>query len=576
MFSGLYGLRLLAVAISMVACVVSGCLKIEMPALQQPQASTPANTAGPQQPVEVPEAQQEPGQINLPQTELPVNWNIGVTAAEPAFRPVSLEQHLPAKFRIWGAAMAPGAGQAVVTYMDTADADEKKTYAAFIDLKRSAVTVKFQTPDMLAPFAIHPSGRYVLMCRKDGVLSARETLYLAKRREDGRISFKRWRPLADPVAKEVKLYVKEHEILWAGFAGDSHIITLNRTGKLHLWNLDTLQREGVVTGVKGYPALTPDRQQLAFVTGDVTALLNPATREITGVHRVDGLPRDPVLAFHSRGRYLAIAGKGKCAVVDVTTGYSAVTMVDRLQTSPGMSLKPDFGWAGRFLYANGRLFDFDSSVAVWTFNGGEASMLQGDYLWAVVRSMKSRNGVRPVVLRRYNIPLKHIEKEVAKAMKKSGGVLLRPGDMVEIDVEGVPADQQKAVYQDLSENLTRHGFVPAASAQATLRAYVDRNAVQRQTQYQQISGDRARYTLTYEERRSHMEFVVGGKVRWSDSRSKSPPYFLDNIPGDDFLSQYGGPDYAMYRSGRLPQFIRNSKHSAGRTYYRVEGFNIPQ
>jgi len=515
----------------------------------------------------------EPDQIDLPSGDVDQQWDIGVAPQEPAFNPAALEQHLPEKFSIWGAAVAPQAGKAVITYMDTKDRDAKTTHAAFIDLARGAVTVKFQAPDMIAPYAMSPSGRHALFCRKDGVLSRRETLYLATVRDDGRVGLKMWRPLADEFAKEVELYVKEQEIIWTSFVGAGHIVTLNRTGKLHIWNLHTLNREGVFPGVKGYPTVTPDGRQVAFITGDVAVLLDPAQGAVTGVHRATGLPRDPVLAFHPRGRYLAAAGKGKCTVMDVTTGYSTGTQVDRLRTDPGMSLKPDFGWAGRFLYANGQLFDFDSSVAVWAFNGGEANMLHGDYLWAVVRGHRKRNGKREVVLRRFSVPLRHIENEVASMLSSNTALLLKPGDPVQIDVEDIPPDHQKQAYRDLSENLTRHGFVPSSHADVIMRAYVDRNAVRRKTQYKELGGKKA-YTLEYEERKAHMELVQHNKVRWSDSRSNTPPYFLRKIPGDSFLTKYGGPDYEMFAKSRLPKFLRNSRHSVGRTYYRIDGFRL--
>ncbi len=563
------GWHSLAVLVCGAAVFFAGCTASELGvALPEPEKQQPSPRE------EVAEQTLEPDQIVLPQDQLPANWEIGTAPAEPAFHPVAFEQHLPEKFRIWGAAMAPRAGRAVVTYMDTADRNVKTTYVAFMDLQRGAATVKFQCPEMLSPYAIHPSGRYTLLCRKDGVRSGRETLYLATLKPDGRIGLKRWRPLADPDAEDVQLYVKEHEVMWASFAGEEHIVTLSGDGKLYIWNMNTLQREGVFHGVKGYPALTPDQRQVAFVTGDVVVLLDPASQQVTGVHRVADVPLDPVLGFHPRGRYLAIAGKGKCTVVDVSTGYSMATMVENLHPEPGMSLKPDFGWAGRFLYANGRLFDFDSAVAIWSFNGGEAAMLRGDYLWSVVRSTRKRNDRRIVVLRKFNIPMQYIEAKVQETLRSNGGLILRPGDHVAIDVEGVPADQQKQVYEDLSANLKKYGFHPAAAAAVTARAYVDRNAVQRKTRYQQISGGREKYTLTYEERRSHLDFVKAGKVHWSDSRSNAPPYFLHEIPDDQFLSQYGGPDYKMYAEGRLPQFIRNSRHSAGRLYYRAEGFNL--
>lgn len=519
------------------------------------------------------EVVREPDQLDLPADGGLENWKVNAAPYDQMGRSVSLGKYLNVKRTdVWGVAVAPEAAKAIVTYKNNSDPNNKyATRAMACDLRSGQITAHWSVEDLLAPFAIHPSGSHALLCRRDWVLSERETLYLVDLQSEKPETVV-WRPLVES-DEDFKLYEKESEIAWVSFVGD-RIVTLNNNGKIHIWNLWDLSRVAVFPGVVGKPCLTPDGTLVAFLTDDQVALLDPSRPEIIATHRMGEFPNNPVLAFDQNGRRLAIAGKGESLVLELDSMTTTHCMINQLNTKPGADFNSDLAWAGDYLYSQGKLFQMDSPIPVWRVEGSSWQQNVGRSLWAVVRTRGRKQ--KDVILRSYAIPIMKIEKEVELAYRSSDFVALRPGDPVQIDVAGIPSDKREEVLATLTRRLKESGFRPVPKTSVILLAWVDKKSKTCHVKYTEgmFGGPgKAVYEFTYERQPANMQFIKQAKVLWSASDSIKPPGFLQKIPKGDVLPNCGGPDYSLYEKHRLPEYLRGykSKNVAGTTTLLTDG-----
>ncbi len=519
----------------------------------------------------------EPDQLSLPTDDCDEPWNVGMSPSVGPTRSIQLGKILPKKYQIWGGAISERSGKAILTYMDQTDRDCRDTFAIVCDVNRGRALARWKVDDFLAPFSISADGTAAIFCRQDGVRSARETLYLATKREGSNIpDMEIWRPLVDPWVDQIKPYQAEWEIIWAAFAGDDRIVTLNNAGKLHIWDSYDLSRIGMFPGVQGIPALTPDGSKVAFLTEDMVALLDPSVPEITRVHRVGDLPGRPVLSFEPDGHWLAIAGTGQATLLELDTLKQSRAMIDQLSTSQSMSLMPDLAWAGgSFLYKSRQLYSFDSPIPVWRITGTRWEMPFGRALWAVVsgeNNFKSKE--RELVFRAFELPTDSISKKLEEIFQTTDVIALRVGDPVSVDVSGLPLDRQDEIRDVLVRRLEEEGYRPSRTAKITLCASLDQIHPVDVT-YHRMWDMKEKWTYNYEIQRARLEFVNGDRRLWSTTAYEIPPgsIRIDKLPTTGFVSNWGGPDYQMFSEHRLPAFLRGDRSGSvlGSTYLSASG-----
>jgi hypothetical protein len=498
-------------------------------------------------------------------------WDLQPCRPKPPWRPINLSRAIQKKVRIWGLAVSNASGKAIVTYMDNAsDRKSRKTGGAYCDLKTGRVISQFELPEFASPYSIDPSGKYVILSRADGYLSARETLYIAHL-DQQQVRLERWRPLVDPSLD--KPQPDEGQVItWASFVGSDRIVTVNNEGVLHVWRFPERERIGSFVGVNAIPSLSPDGKQVVCAAGELLCLLDPREPAIVGYRRIGPVPREAVVAVHPEGRQVAIGGKGEAIIIDLAQSRYFRVFPKHLSVAPGARLRSDFAFIGSFLHDTRQLYDFDSPTAVWSLGSSEWQMPQGDSYWAVVRQRPPGPfvlGSSELVLRSFRIPHADIKQKIAQVYRTADVLALRAGDAVRIDVSGLPAPRRSEMHAALENELIKKGFVPAAAAAVTVKAFTEPERAFEQT-YIKSKGalpftpvfvskadkDRCE-TFSYRGRVAQLWITKGGRKLWSRSGIEQPPNWLseDELPQDGKLDFYGEPKYSIYTDPHFPDFI---------------------
>ena len=512
-------------------------------------------------------------QLLLPSEYQTEPWNVGKAFSIADTQGVRLDKILPAKHQIWGAAVSPQSGKAIITYVDKADRKSKKTLAITCDVRSGKALARWPVEEYLAPYSIHPDGDQAILCRRDGVRSARETLYIANRRpQSNTYELEMWRPLVDADSMEdPDLYVEEWEIMWAAYVGRERIVTLNKAGQMHVWDQKDRSRLAMIDDVVGTPTVTPDGSKVVFLTGDVVAMLDPAIPEITRAHRIGQLPEDPVVAIQPNGRLLAVGGKGQAVLMNLSSLTQGTAMIDALSTSQGMDLHADFCWVGNYLCSGRDIYNFDSPISIWRVDTGFWQMKNHGRIWAIVRDSNDR---KRKIFRAFELPTRKIAEEVAKFYETSDVIALRVGDPVRIDVSGLPRERQEEVRATLNKRLKEIGYHVSANAHVALKASLE-EPFEADVTYNKMWGGKGRWDYTYHIQKARLEFVKGEQTLWSSTKYKSPPMTISEkkMPDSSHVAEWGQPDYELFSKNRLPKFLvgRGMGSKRGRTVLLANG-----
>ncbi|MEM7454197.1 MAG: hypothetical protein AAF456_07555 [Planctomycetota bacterium] len=512
----------------------------------------------------------EPDEIPLPE-ESRTGWDVGVEQPAAVSRPVNLSSVLPDKFRIWGGVVAANSGTAILTYLDETERDNKVTVGLVCDVRSGRGLARWKLDEFVSPYAIHRDGHTSIFTRKDGVLSARETLFIGRKVDGTNVpEFEKWQPLVDSSASKQE-FNPEFEIIWAEFAGRDHIATLNKNGKLHIWDVRNLERRGVVTGVKGTPALTPDGNKIAFLTDQRVSLLDPDSLEVVASNLVGELPEDAALAFQPGGRQLAISGKRRTLVFDTRELVARETMIESLSSSRGMELMSEIAWFGDYLYCHERLYSIDSPIPVWTFSAARwLKPMQGE-LWGVVKSKQDRD---KFVFRSFDVPVARLAHELDEIYRNEDIIALQSGDPVSIDVSGLPVERRGEIYGVLASRIQENGFLPSQNAEVTLRAFLEQPR-ETEVTYSLMWSGKQKFVFSYRIEAARMEFVKGEDRLWHARKYILPPGSIaeDKMPRSEFVEQWGGPDYDLFNDYKLPRFLcaRRGTRSLGSFRLWAEG-----
>jgi hypothetical protein len=478
--------------------------------------------------------------------------------------PVPLTQLLPGTLTPHNVAVSPAVGRAIITLWET-DFKKKKngTHLFWCDLKVGKVTHTWDASNhYLGLFDIHANGRQLLLRRED---RDREThvLHLWTIAEDGRLLRKEWEPYytghsSDGEPRENDSYHThrpEADVRWAAFAGDEHIVTVCGNGEMKVWDRESLKQLAVFSGVTGLPALTNDGQQVAFVTGERLALLDPKSLKIAAARHVGKPPDNPVLAFRPDGKRLAIAGTGRAIIVTLEGTTSWDTMLPELRLEYH-GLLPQFGWASdRAFYFHWDLYDMPVPIKIWHYGVPHCLTVRGGQVWVVTHAL----GDKETALRAFKLPHPRAEQVILAAEKRSDLFALRPGDPVRIDVSGVPANRQKEVNDALERRVKEVGYRLDLSAKTVFVASVD--TVGKKVSKTYTIG-KSQVTGTYNERWARLKIVQNGRVLWETASTDAPGIVIvipNGVDPVEYISRFGSPAYSVYSKHPLPGVLRASK-----------------
>jgi len=556
----LAGFTVLAFSLS----VLAGCSRGRgEPAPAPPTNPTPSPEAKPDVPEIKPEPEPEPEpapgelvKLTLPKEGGVWPWLVGTAHSQAGLRPVAVPgtgAYAPNAF-----AVRAEVNRAVVTTRVDPLAGGKKgvdprkapeqTRLTLYDIALGTAVRSWVVPGSYTVLDLAPDGRSLLVTHP---LPGRERGVLRLWVIGADWQLKRWHQIAHAYPGDGQradaAISNVTEIRWAGFVGE-RVVSMSRGGQLRVFDTEGLKPLATIDAAPCRPAVTPDGTRVAFLVGPLVALLDPATRKITGTRWVGVPPPHAALRFSPDGTKLAIGGNGRAMILNMTTGHFQSIVLPKLDVNDNGLFDRPFDWVGStYLLADTLLFDLELPQPVWEYSPAELVQFRAGTVWASVRAP----GQSSASLQALALPGRGVEEAVAAAKARSGAFALAPGNGIKIDVTGVPEDRRAESLQVLEQRIREVGFTPDPKAAATLFASVDHPGTKPTVAYTGLGS------YSYTKKPARLRLVLNNQELWNESWAVEPPFSLELAKGialSDYLGKLsiGQPDYKAFALAPLP------------------------
>jgi hypothetical protein len=474
-------------------------------------------------------------------------WKVSVGAAPSVegltHQPVRLPQKVSFFEQAKGLVLNPVCKRAAVGY--TLNDPRQKaggTRVVLCDLASGQLLGTASAPGQFAPVALADDGNRVLMRRDDFGLGNQDRLEVWKLDGSNVTKTLRWVPYDD-------LHGAERDVKWATLLDEQRAVTVSASGKLVAWQLDPLKPLYTLL-VQGncLPGLSPDRKLLAFSTGHDVGVLDLAAGRVVALQTTPQT-QFPTLAFSPSGKWIACAAFDKLYVWDTATGKQ-----ERESGYYGLHVGGQALWTDddHILLGNRTLFDLETQVKLWEYNGGELVQYLGGKVWFEV----SQDDRAPGAIVPATVPQANVTAALKKAMAESDFFVLKPGTTVAIDVSGLAdADQRDKVRTALEEKLKANDCQVGESGTITLAALTEVGK-ERDVSYHTFGRPGSR-TYKVKEHFSRLKFLYQGKPAWETSAGNVP--FFVRLKEDQTMQQYlkehEKPNYDWFTKVELPKLL---------------------
>jgi hypothetical protein len=200
------------------------------------------------------------------------------------------------------------------------------------------------------------------------------------------------------------------------------------------------------------PALSPDRQWLAFSTGEEIGVLDVDEGRVLALQSTPTTPF-PVLQFSPDASRLALAAHQTLYVWDFATDelYREIPLKD---VHVGGALV--FAENAHVLVGKQHLlFDLENQVRIWSYQGHDLVEMVDGICWFVVSQGHKSSGA--LVAQR--IPQPQVQAAIEQAMQEPDFFVLKPGTAVRVILDVLPdAGAREKVRAALNEKLEANGF----------------------------------------------------------------------------------------------------------------------
>jgi hypothetical protein len=453
--------------------------------------------------------------------------------------------------KVNGLALNASAQRALIGYALDRRKEVGRTRIVLCDLAQGTTLMTATTEGQLAPVALHDRGAQVLMRRAEFGWGNADRLELWNLAPSGISKVAQWHPYDDEKGGN-------RDVKWGAFLDDERFATLGGNGKLVVWDAESIQPLYYLQIDGGSePALSPDRNYLAFSTGKQVGILDLMAREVVALQATEH-QHWPKLEFSPDGSKLACLSHHRIVVWNFADGtVDREIQLTGLSVGTGMLLWPH----EKYLFVgNTQLFDLANQVPIWTYRGHDTVEQAGELCAFVI----SEGHERPGALVLAPVPPPTLEKSLAEAMKQPDFLVLKPGVTVRLNLDALPdrAEREK-VREALTAKLEERGFNVGPQGTIDLVATAEAGE-ERDVSYHGF-GISPWKTYKVREYTSRLAFVYKGKTTWQ-LQGSSVPGFVQLKEGETIeqvLRRSERPNYTFYQNVGLPQMLIKPMEGGG-------------
>lgn len=479
-----------------------------------------------------------------------VEWKVPVAPyIAPKFlakKPIPLE--LPLGNSLRGYELNQTGTRAIVGY---ALPGAKTTQFISCDLEKGSVIRRFEVPGAWDALSLSGDGAYAVFRKHDDARGKKDTLQvwnIADTVPSLQLEFVP-HPYYRPMSRDIRM---------AAWLPKFRLMTVC-LGVIAIWDLKTGQMLYWLgtQQPQAYPALSPDRRQLAFTTKTNVGILDIEEGKVLASQPVSDPLATALLSFSPDGLRLACRTPENVFIWNVADGALSRHLT-KSEISGGV-----FRWTSpKDLLIGSHLVDVDLGLAYWDYKGSFRIQTVNSVTWLLVPARKGVGGSLIGV----ELPRVDARQALKKAASDPSVLVLKAGTKVKLDVSALKdADEQARARDALTKSLEKRGFKVDPAGTITLAALTDSHSEPVELKYRLVEkkGDKNGPIKQYKFKVyfARLRFIYNGRTVWESS--------AHNLPGDitlelgetaeEHLKKYEYPKYEFFQTAALPQVLVRTK-----------------
>ncbi len=272
-------------------------------------------------------------------------------------------------------AVNPRANKAVVGYVMGRPGQAGSSRVVVCDLSTGRTVADAAQDTIMTPLALHDDGRQVVMKRAEFGFGKSDRLEIWNVQGKTVTKSLIWTPYDD-------IKGAGRDVMWAEFIDASTLATSSRSGKVALWDLQSVRplcdfqlSDGSV------PALSPDRKYIGFCSSKTVGVFDVKQRQVVASAATPRNLQWPYVAFSPSGTLLGCIAFNRMLVWNVADGQLQREIECTGINVHGAIAYPDDKY---LLGGNHFLVDVENRIKLWKYDGADQFCSVGDWTLAAV------------------------------------------------------------------------------------------------------------------------------------------------------------------------------------------------
>lgn len=355
------------------------------------------------------------------------------------------------------------------------------------------------------------------------------------------------------------LVLANRNVTSADFVCDHHLVAVSFSGRVSVWNLETLREEcGFDLKPQANAVCGPDPCVIAFADSEKYGLFDVARHKFLGVARIPEGMKSPEIAISPSGTRLALAEGEQAVIVDTTTGQ----VVESLPLAGNHVRDVEFATDDFLLISHESLYSISDRMLLWTYSGADQAESVGNMIYFVLQGPSAKGTVIPATL-----PDREARASLDAAHAQPELFIVRPGSSVQLDVSAVPSQYRQKVQGSLTKQLEDRELQVAEASDVRLVATIS-GPEQKVVEYGGLGSIRGGSGYVISEFVSTLEIRWNGEVAWQKQRTNAPGS-ISPKKGQSFQEalreKTKGPNLRIFEQAGFPKYVRKPDKSTAKS-----------
>lgn len=360
----------------------------------------------------------------------------------------------------------------------------------------------------------------------------------------------------------------QQQVVSAAFVGDHKMLLVSYSGRVSVWNLQTLREEcGFDLNGKPHVVCGPDRDVIAFVDSEKFGLFDIQRQKFPGVAQLPEGMTHCEIAISPRGARLVLSNSSRAMVINAGNGEIQA----EVPLTGNSVRKVEFAADDFLLVSNQALYSISDRMLLWSYSGAAESVSVGGRTFFMKEGPAEMGTVIPATL-----PNPPALAALETAHSQPELFVVRPGVSMQIDVTNVPPKYRETVEQALTKELQNREINVSNDSNLVLVASIT-GPEKKVVEYGRFVSRGRGYVIS--EYVSTLEIQWNGQVAWTRKQTNAPGSVSarkGQSIEDALRERTSQPNLYTFQKAGFPSYVQKPDGNSSRSHQALGRTSIDE